>query len=259
MPKRDKIDWKATERLVRERLEFVDLITGLNSRFLDPSLARDTPEGGWTHPWFYFDSLRNYLLLTCFDLLGQPSSYRDFQSWLIAKDAESERAAVVAKVPANATALEAAGIIHREYNQIYGTTVSFYRFINAVIPSERRESLLYSLRIRRIDPVANLELEVIEDADQKMKWLFTVRNSFTHKAINTGSPGGGVFKNCGAPIEIEGRLRQGWMPIQWQEKGGTRFEYSVRNWPAVLQDTVLSGLERREEMRFMYRPQTSDK
>jgi hypothetical protein len=71
-----------TLRLVEERLEFVEIISRLNEQFLDPSLIRKVGEKGWTHPWKYFDALRNYLLLTCFDLLGQPSEFKDFQSWL---------------------------------------------------------------------------------------------------------------------------------------------------------------------------------
>ena len=71
-----------TLRLVEERLEFVEIISRLNEQFLDPSLIRKVGEKGWTPTWKYFDALRNYLLLTCFDLLGQPSEFKDFQSWL---------------------------------------------------------------------------------------------------------------------------------------------------------------------------------
>jgi hypothetical protein len=234
-------DRDAIERSVRERLEFVDIITRLNSLFLDPSLIRDTPEG-WDHPWRYFDSLRNYLLLTCFDLLGQTSCFMDFQAWLCATSAETERLAALAKVSESNPPIEVASIIHREYLAFHGTKVSFFRFIDEIIPAPARAALLYSIRIRRIDPKLNKEIEVVESDSAKKKFLFTVRNMYTHKAVNTGSAGGGVWPGFGGPIVIDGVARQGWIPIHWEHKANLRIEYSVRDWPNVLRETIIAGL-----------------
>jgi hypothetical protein len=243
MTRHTDADWDGIKTLVNERLEFVDLITQLNAHFINPSLIRHTPEGGWTHPWIYFDSLRNYLLLTCFDLLGQPSAYKDFQTWLVAKSAETERTAALAKLSESTAPLEIASIVHREYLAIHGTRNAFFRFIDEVLPVPARAALLYSVRIRRIDPNLNKEIEVVESEGDKIRWLYNIRNSYTHKAVNTGSPAGGVFDNFGAPIVIDGIAKQGWTPIQWDHVHTFRIEYSVRNWPNVLRETVVAGLE----------------
>jgi hypothetical protein len=238
-----KADWDATTQVVRDRLEFVELITQLNHQFLDPAKVRYLPNGGWTHPWMYFDSLRNYLLLTCFDLLGQPAAFKDFQTWLTAKTTAKEREAIVSGIPASYDPIKTAALIHREYLEAYGAKTSFYRFIDVVIPASKRAQLLYSVRIRRIDPIRNKELEVVENDDAKKKWLYEIRNSYTHRAVNTGSPGGRVFKGPVPLLDKEGNALYGWMPIQWQDQANVRIEYGVRCWPAVLKDTVAAGLE----------------
>lgn len=242
MSRSEVTDRKKIIRLVKERLEFVNIITQLNDQFRDPELIRKTPEGGWTHPWIYFDSLRNYLLLTCFDLLGQTKQYKDFHTWLVARSTKDERKTALSKVSKCTPIMKAVRKVHREYLDVYGIKKSFFRFINEVIPTKTRTALFYSVRIRKIDSKQNLEIEQVESEEDKAKFLFAVRNLFTHRAINVGSPAGGVFVNFGDPILIDGKLKQGWHPIYWEEKPGLRIEYSVRDWPTVLKKTVSEGL-----------------
>ncbi len=231
-----------TLRLVRERREFVELITHLNAIFLDPKLIRKTSKGGWTHPWKYFDSLRNYLLLTCFDLLGQPCEFKDFQSWLKSASTSVERDEALATIHKDEALIESVKKIHRAYLDAYSTKVSFYRFINEVLPEKTREQLLYSVRIRRIDSNKNCEIGKVESSDKKIKFLFTIRNSYTHKAKNTGSPAGGVFANWTDPVIIDGVPKRGWEPIHYEHKAGERIEFSVRDWPGVLLQAVEIGI-----------------
>ena len=234
---------EGTLRLVRERLEFVEIVSNLNVKFLDSKLIRHTPEGGWTHPWKYFDSLRNYLLLTCFDLLGQPSEFKDFQSWLKSSSTSKERDTVLATIDKDEGLIDSVQKIHRGYLDAYGTKVSFYRFINEVLPEEMREQLLYSVRIRRIDSNKNREIENVELTDEKIKFLFTIRNYYTHKAKNTGSPAGGVFANWTDPVIIDGVPKKGWETIHYKYKAGERIEFSVRDWPDVLFRAVNIGIQ----------------
>lgn len=232
-------------RLVNERLEFVEIIDQLNPVFLEPKLIRHTPEGGWTHPWKYFDSLRNYLLLTCFDLLGQPTEFKDFQSWLEAKSSFDERAEVEKLILSGLNTFERAARIHRSYLQIHGARIAFLRFINEILTAEERVALLYSVRIRRIDPVKNTEVDIIENDQSKVDWLYRIRSQYTHRAENTGSPSGGVFGSLTREIVIDGKVLMGWEPISWEEKSGFRIEYGVRNWPRALKRAVRSGMAAR--------------
>jgi len=234
-----------TIRLVKERLEFVEIIDRLNQHFLDPKLIKLTPEGGWTHPWKYLDALRNYLLLTCFDLLGQPSEFKDFQSWLSAASCGDERKEVQQNLTEKASVFDSAAEIHRGYLRIYGVRNSFIRFINHVLTAEARNDLLYSVRIRRVDPVKHMEIEVIESDERKINWLYAVRNAYTHRAENTGSPAGGVFGTVGRELVVEGKVLKGWEPIAWEPDGKLQIEYSVRDWPQALTNAVTNGLAQR--------------
>lgn len=230
-------------RVVRERLEFVEIITNLNEKFLDPKLIRHTPEGGWTHPWKYFDSLRNYLLLTTFDLLGQPSEFKDFQSWLVSRSTSLERKAVMETIVKDEALIDSMQKIHRGYLDIHGTKTSFYRFINEVLPNEMREELLHSIRICRIDSSENREIRIVDSSDKKIRFLFAIRNLYTHKLKNTGSPAGGVFENWTDPIIIDGVPKKGWEPIYYEHKAIERVEFGVRDWPDVLLRAVNTGIQ----------------
>lgn len=228
--------------VVRDRLEFVSMISSLNPQFLNPKLIRETPDGGWTHPWKYFDSLRTYLLLTCFDLLGQPHSFKDFQSWLSTTATNTERKAALLKAEQETQLLNAIKCVHREYLAIYGTRNSFYRFIKDVLPKSVQDDLYYSVRIRKIDPIKNIEIGVVETESEKIAFLYGVRNSFTHAGVNTGSPAGGVWEHHGKWLNIGGVPKKGWEPIYREERSRLHIEYSVRDWPDVLVRVVETGL-----------------
>ena len=243
MPRTSRIDLEDTIRLVRERLEFVQIISDLNPQFLDHGLIRHMPDGGWTHPWIYFDSLRNYLLLTCFDLLGQPSEYKDFQSWLASSATASERAAVIASMDQATGPIDAAASLYRSYLDSYGSRQSFFRFINSVIPDATREQLLHSIMIRQIDPAKNLEIAKVESSDEKIKFLFGIRNIYTHQAKNTGSPSAGVFPNWNEWRVINGVPMKGYEPIKFVKRSAERIDYCVRDWPDVLVRTVNTGID----------------
>lgn len=228
--------------LVQERLEFVAIISSLRPQYLNPNLIRDTSNGGWSHPWKYFDSLRTYLLLTCFDLLGQPHSFKDFQSWLSAESAKEDRTAALQESNRETDIVEIIKVIHRKYLDAYGTKGAFHRFIRETLPRTAQQELYYSVQIREIDPATNREVGVIDTKDKKVAFLYGIRNSFTHAGINTGSPAGGVFEDHGEWVELNGRLQKGWEPIHWEKKNGLLIEYSVRDWPDVLVRTVHTGL-----------------
>lgn len=113
-------------QLVKDRLELVSIISSLNPQFLNVKMIRETSNGGWTHPWKYFDSLRTYLLLTCFDLLGQPDSFKDFKSWLSSSSTAVERTAALQKSGGESNIVEIIKTVHHEYLATYGTKNSFY-------------------------------------------------------------------------------------------------------------------------------------
>ena len=139
-------DFIATDRkaLAKNRLEFVSIITKLKPQFEGPQHMQ-TFENGWTHTWQFFDSLRIYLLLTCFDLLGQPDEFRDYQSWLSSSSTLEERRIAESKLTNPNDPISVAVELHRAYLDIYGTKNSFYRFVQRVLP----EMWLYQVTGRK--------------------------------------------------------------------------------------------------------------
>ena len=148
--------------LVEHRLEFVQIISSLQEQFSDIHPTSNTPYGGWTHPWKHFDSLRNYLLLTCFDSLGQPEEFVTFESWLKRSSGVLERQAGLDTLGASDSPIQVTEKLHRAYLDSYGTRRSFYRFLDTVLPETALDDLMFSIRIRRIDSRKNTETEIID-------------------------------------------------------------------------------------------------
>lgn len=244
--------------LVRDRLEFVQLITNLNQQFIDPSLTKNNKfDNGWTHPWEHFDSLRNYLLLTCFDLLGQPSEWMDFNSWLNSKKHREEVSRVISLNSGRNDPLEMIKEVNSFYTKQYGVKNSFYRFIDEVIPVKVREALLYSISIiyaRQFITYdengkelgrGSQEVKKIDDDQSKIKFLFWLRNAYTHEATSIGSPARGVWpKEFFSSMAEDGRVLCGWwrIGVKHASEKDHFHDYSVRRWPDVLIETVEAGL-----------------
>jgi hypothetical protein len=122
-----------------------------------------------------------YLLLTCFDRLGQPAPYSTFEQFLRSKKASHKRLREDAlKSVVETDYISTALILNQAYNKEYGVRNSFYRFIEDVLPSYQLDLLLDSIMI-----VGGLY--ILGDSEQadditKKKYLYALRNSYTHQA-----------------------------------------------------------------------------
>ncbi|HAQ41993.1 MAG TPA: hypothetical protein DCM73_14945 [Clostridiales bacterium] len=124
------------------------------------------------------ESLYTYLLLTCFDLLGQPTEWKTYEAWLSSSDAESERQrALNACVGDNI--IEKSKQLYLEYQKIYGVKNAFFRFLRTVLSRSIRYKLLDSLRIIHYKEDQQVSLGKVID---KENYLFAMRNNYTHKA-----------------------------------------------------------------------------
>lgn len=244
--------------LVNERLDFVQIITNLNPQFFNDKsgkpIMREMGEG-WTNQWEYFDSLRIYLLLTCFDLLGQSDDWKDFDSWLNAKSKTEEVTEIIKKVK-DLNDLEKIKSVHKFYKDAYGTKNSFYRFINEVLSQESKKALLYSIDITRCCPYVTYnddgtergrgssEIEKITDDESKIKFLYWMRNAYTHEAMSIGSPVDGIWENARSSI-VNGVELHGWLVTMARPVGELDhfYQYGFRKWPEVLIETVKAGLK----------------
>lgn len=237
--------------LIRERLEHVSLIFDLRHHFNNPELVVDVDGKGWTHPWRYFDALMYYLLLTCFDLLGQPAEWVPFSEWLNSSKKTAERQAAVDIIPPNADPVEITKNLNKIYQSTYGVKTSFNNFVLNTLTKSERENLYFSIKINREkkndDPNgSNINLGEIDNEKKKLDFLFGLRNKFTHSAITMGSSAAGLFPQTYDAIEIDGKMKKGYIEIHREAKNDEWLAYSVRDWPFVLQRLIESALERRE-------------
>ena len=237
--------------LVNERLNLVQMIMQHRETLMGFDLAKELPNGRWTHPWFQFDCLCNYLLLTCFDLLGQPSDYLDFHSWLSSSKSKPERLGIVEEIKAEdfvGKVME----LHKGYLLLYGTKNSFMRFINEILSAQQKEILLNSIRItyglplsERKENTSHPSLGSEESPAKKSAFLFSARNLYTHKAQNIGGFGDAIFPKELLEETVKHRAQyqyELYRPIYSEETAKYCISYSACNWPDVLINCINSVL-----------------
>lgn len=130
-------------------------------------------------------SICQYLLLTCFDQLGQNNEWLPFGSWLVSKGKKEERDSVIAKIDTKSS-LDYTKEILDGYNLIYGIKKSFMRFIFVLLPKPIMGYLLDSVRVVKLPIGAKdySEQEFLED--KYADYLYKIRNDFTHNSYSTG-------------------------------------------------------------------------
>jgi hypothetical protein len=165
-----------TKRLVRDRLNLV-------RHLLESDQSPPPPENaGIGRQHELLDSLASYLLLTCFDALGQRDGWVDFSSWLASAKpphAAERLNALSGYLPQNPVA--DAKHLHREYAAHYGARTSFMNFIDKVLSAEAREKLLDSVFLQ------DLSGKELPEKDKKDE-LYRLRNGFTHRLNAHGTP-----------------------------------------------------------------------
>jgi hypothetical protein len=172
-----------------------------------------------------YEPLVVYLMLTCFDRLGQPADWIDFSSWLNSKEAK-EASSSTASPP-----IDHAKHLYRQWSAKYGVRNSFYRFMDEVVPSSTISALLDSIHIDVLSNPPNIN-SVVADSAAKKAWLYETRNRFTHTAQ--------ILR--GFHPDHFGTTRSG------LERKETRFGKKtwqvcdVEAWPARVIETVRHGL-----------------
>lgn len=220
--------------LVQERLDLAKRILEQGEQLRSPALTRHEDDG-WSHPYLQHDALVNYLLLTCFDILGQPDEWLPFTSWLEASKTKCERDEAVSLISPSATPIEIAKKVYKKYSEVYGVKNSFYRFMDEILAVEMRERLLSSVKITEATkdgkPVS------VNNDSEKRKFLYESRNLFTHSAQPTGNAHLGLFSEM--VIIGSGELRWGYRLARTEKN----YEYYVRKWPFELFEIISSHIE----------------
>jgi len=134
--------------------------------------------------------LIEYHLLTCFDLLGQPTNWMPFHNWLTSncKEHVHQREEALLAPSTEQVNKETNPIVlsslalFESYNMFHGVRRSFYRFLHDILSSTAKNDLFASIRIRSCNlPPDTGDWQFGDDKD-KEKYLFSLRNDYTHNA-----------------------------------------------------------------------------
>ena len=240
--------------LVKNRLFLIQQLTEAKEHFRGKDKIKKLENRYWTHSYKDFSALRIYLALTCFDILGQPNDWIDYKSWLISKKTKEERDVILNQVPKTENYLIE---VYNQYNRIYGVKSSFYKFIRDIISQKDRQKLFESIRTsKQITPqILNKKSTTVATGrrievktETKEKFLFEIRNSFTHKGISIGNAGGGIFEDD-KPFFIPGDDYPTWgfTGIHKKKMNGDLITFSVQRWPFVLTEIIENSLEKIEK------------
>lgn len=249
--------------LAQELLEESDVLPGAEGYSVDQT------ENFVHHSRHERESLVVYLLLTCFDLLGQSRKFVTFYEWLSSKKTEilSEHRKAIESLASEASELiGSAKALHEHYNKIYGPTRAFHAGVEN-LPPRALAHLLASVSVSKRHP-ESLKPEnkntmyptmpVTSEAKLyklKLDFLYSQRNAFTHKLSQkhtSSNPGMSCFMNSTG----DGQSRsQGASWTVWISDGkvyyGSNHEsdskhvFHTQDWPFVLFEVLYSAIGRK--------------
>lgn len=221
-------------------------------------------EQWWLHPRHEREAVVSYLLLTCFDLLGQNERHLSFQDWLKSNRNEqiAERNSVLSHLPDGCSALDCATALADQHQKIYGVRNSFYRGITN-LHEESQDRLFSNVNLCHNPDFGNQGPNVStpsfpiadkhREREMKLKFLYQKRNQFTHgleQHITSSLP---LFSDpnipkCGAWIvEIRDNQLHYWGANQEHviSKDNGAYVYTLSDWPFCLFEVLHFAIGRK--------------
>lgn len=141
-----------------------------------------------------YPGLITYLLLTCFDQLGQDEKgFRFFPHWLKSSKTKDERDEILNKVSKEDNPMDEHGNpnldyiekVYDNYHKIYGNKNSFMYFIDNLLSEEDRIELFQQVKIETITS-DDWGMTITRETDDDIRnWLYETRNNYTHNLYST--------------------------------------------------------------------------
>lgn len=254
--------------LAQQLLEESDVLPGSEGyNFNNPDSDSNDP---FYHMRHEREALVVYLLLTCFDLLGQSQPHVSFMKWLTSNDSvlvEERRTAAKGLDSENSDCVAHAKGLVEYYNRHHGATVAFYSGIDQLSESARKH-LLSTVGVAKEDPEArkpeNKDKNIsycgvpINDDARVLKlqkeYLYSKRNEFTHQLsqrhISSVPMMSGFGRNHDSSNPLPGS-RASWGIFVYDGKihySGVnqevkdKYVYTLSDWPFVLFEVLYSAL-----------------
>ncbi|WOI84504.1 MULTISPECIES: hypothetical protein [Enterobacteriaceae] len=259
---------KARLILAQQLLEEADALPGVEGyNFYNPDNNSDDP---FFHMRHEREALVVYLLLTCFDLLGQSQSHVPFMKWLTSNDpvlVEERRVAAEGLDSENNDCVAHALGLVEYYNRHHGATVAFYSGIDQ-LPESSRNHLLSTVDVAKEDPdarkpenkdknISYCRIPINNDSrvlKLQKEYLYTKRNEFTHQLSQThfssvpmmsgfgrAPDTNNIRQESGASWTIyvnDGKIHYGGINQETRDK----YVYTLSDWPFVLFEVLYSAI-----------------
>ncbi|WMD19658.1 hypothetical protein RAS12_24025 [Achromobacter seleniivolatilans] len=221
------------------------------------------------------EALTEYLLLTCFDKLGQHRDFMPFANWINSQksQAKSERAAALESLRNQQDCCDPEAmtrVLLKRHSELYGVGAAFEAGIEH-LPEVARAHLLDAIRVSKLPPEAKVNLNTsypskpIDDPKEehrlKVRYLYSRRNSFTHNLaqfLGASTPmlsawplnGQTVTPETVAPgaswsvYVIDKSLAYGGTPSERRPYGEDELlNFTLRGWPFVLFEVLYYAID----------------
>ncbi len=230
---------------VKNRLFLYDKISDLKESFRGHDYTEFPSKGTFTHKYRHYEALRFYLLLTCFDILGQGSEFVDFSKFINAKKFAAQRSKLIDSLPPDNDIDKNVKTMHEYYLQTYGFKKRYLYFIDNILDQEQRDRLYASIRVSKITNAfkRGVKSEDISSIKKKNEFLFKLRNEFTHDGKSLASGSDGLFDNM-ASIWSEGKIKWTFQTQYAEKKGSYHVQYSTLRWPDEIRKILQVTVER---------------
>ena len=173
--------------------------------------------------------LRTYLLLTCFDQLGLQKGWLTFDNFLESTKTKNEINEILEQLKYK-TELNKVKTIYESYKKGYVVKHSFMNFINEILDEETKNELINSIRITINNSKDLLETKM-STTQEKLDYLYKIRNDFTHNSFSTG-----IFVNPLAK-EADWTYRETYYLKKRKYSVYTRIEFVN-----LIRDSILKGI-----------------
>lgn len=249
-----KKDVKARLTLSQQLLEESDKLQGYEGYDHDN-------EEWWLHPRHEREALVIYLLLTCFDRLGQDLKYISFNDWLQSNKQiyKNERDTTIDLLPPNLSPTEFSIKLFERYQDLYGVRNSFCQGIMK-LSSEVGDRFLDSVKLVFCpdfgkEPNTSFPSFPLDDKKEeqtlKLRFLYKIRNRFTHNLYQY---------HCASAPATSIRFTDGSSWCVWIRKSkriiyggchqeheilatGGAYVYSITDWPFILFETLYAAID----------------
>lgn len=221
----------------------------------------NSKEEWWKHPRHTRESLAIYLLLTCFDKLGQPDEFILFENWLKStkKIHQTEVKAALESLPPEIDIIASTIKLSEHHQAIYGVKKSFHKGIDS-IPEPFKTSLLSSISIctkpdfGKTPPNVSTPGVEITDHNEvnklRYKYLYRKRNDFTHNLEQhhrSSVPMMAGAQNTGDAAWVaqirDSKLHYLGLHQEYEPKASVgAYCYSISNWPFILFEAIYAAI-----------------